>query len=441
MKKYLFILIPLITCLINSSNYIPRAHDERPNFLIIISDDQRYDTMQFMPNTQKLIFDQGVTFSNAYVTTPLCCPSRASILTGMYAHNNKVRGNLDKLNARTVIEDLHQAGYYTGLVGKYLNSWTDSPRPEFDYWVSFWGGTPKRYYEPRLNINGTRGKIPGYITYLLRDHAIDFLDLASRKERPFLLFFTPNAPHDPYTPANEDLDLYLDIPPYRPPSFNEADLSDKPFWVQIKSLRNADEIEYIDNKRLAEIQTLASLDRSIAEIIKKLAEIGQLDNTVIIYMSDNGLAWFEHRLESKNNIYEESIKVPYAMRYPLLIPTPYVENRLVANIDIAPTLYDLSGSPIPDSVDGLSLAKLFNSDTDWRSTLLIEIWPEGRPVTAIHTEHQIYIETEGDKSEFYDLSTDPYQLNNLSDDPNNQGIIEYLKKIMYKEREPKVLQK
>ncbi len=439
MKKHITLLFVASAVLIHSCAFLQQTPDERPNFLVIISDDQRYDTMEFMPITQKLIFDQGVTFSNGYVTTPLCCPSRASILTGMYAHNNNVRQNEDKLTVRTIAEDMHDAGYFTGLVGKYLNSWSDNPRPEFDYWVSFWGGTPKRYYEPRLNINGTRGKIPGYITYLLKDHVIEFLDLAAQKENPFFLLFTPNAPHEPYTPANEDLGLYTGLPLYRPPSFNEADISDKPYWFEIKALRTPEEIASIDQVRLAEIQTLASLDRSIGEIIKKLEEIGELDNTVIIYMSDNGKAWFEHRLDSKNNVYEESIKVPYALRYPTLVPEPYIEKRLVSNIDIAPTVYELSGLTIPDSVDGLSMTRLFSTDADWRETLIIESWPDPRPWVAIHTEYQIYVETENDKSEYYDLSVDPYQLNNAIDDPKYKNVIGYLKKIMDKDKIPKIL--
>ena len=149
---------------------------ERPNFLIIITDDQCYDTLgSFMPRTQARIFNEGVQFTKAYVTTPLCCPSRASILTGMYAHRSGVRVNSDSLRKTTFADRLHEAGYFTGLVGKYLNSWDGSARPEFDFWVAFAGGG-SRYFNPRLNVNGSWSERQGYMTYILRDYALRFLN-------------------------------------------------------------------------------------------------------------------------------------------------------------------------------------------------------------------------------------------------------------------------
>src|SRR5262245_30752619 len=153
-KKYFWrsagfaVVLFLVSCLPQT-----RSDDNRPNFLVIITDDQRYDTMQYMPRTQELIFDQGVTFVHGYITTPLCCPSRASILTGMYAHNHEVYDNDRELNSRTMIDDLDENGYYTGLVGKYLNTWKGEARPEYDYWVSFSRGE-SRYNNPLLNVNG-----------------------------------------------------------------------------------------------------------------------------------------------------------------------------------------------------------------------------------------------------------------------------------------------
>jgi arylsulfatase A-like enzyme len=157
--------------------------DTRPNILIIVTDDQRFDTMDVMSETRSWIFDQGVTFSNGFVTTPLCCPSRASILTGMYAHNHGVRENEDTLEHTTFIEILSKNGYYTGLVGKYLNSWKGEPRPEYDYWVSFSLGET-RYYNPRLNVNGEWIRHQDqYVTYALGDYAIEFLNKAARQRK------------------------------------------------------------------------------------------------------------------------------------------------------------------------------------------------------------------------------------------------------------------
>ena len=196
---YRSILMFLAACMLSSC--IPFfSKDKRPNFIVIISDDQSHDSMQFMPQTKALIFDQGVTFAQGFDTTPLCCPSRASIFTGMYAHNDGVKVNTDKLKYQTVITALHNNGYYTGLVGKYLNSWLGEPRPEFDSWVS-WPGSVASYQDPNINVNGTWGIHPGYITDVENDYVMQFLDQASKQSKPFLLIYAARAPHAPADPS------------------------------------------------------------------------------------------------------------------------------------------------------------------------------------------------------------------------------------------------
>lgn len=427
----LMLLLPMGAGGCSASHQAPR-----PNFLIIITDDQRYDTMEYMPNTRARIFNEGVTFSKGYITTPFCCPSRSSILTGMYAHNHRVHQNNDELNVETVTVALHENGYYTGLIGKYLNSWAGEPRAEYDYWVSFKGGE-SNYKDPRLNVNGEWAVHPGYITYLLSDYAIEFLDNASRQPDPFMLIFAPNAPHTPTRPADEDLPLYDTLPAYTSPSYNEEDVSDKPTSISNKPLMSAEGIEKLDDFRRRQILTLIALDRKIGEILDKLEETGQMDNTVIIFLSDNGKHWGEHRLDSKSTFYEESARVPFAMRYPALVPEPYVEDRLVANIDIAPTMYDLAGIPIPYRVDGRSLLDLFRPVRTWRDHILLEAWPDRGTWAAIHTGRYVYAETEGDLSEFYDLETDPYQLESQINNPAYQGIIADLKRLLDKDKKLK----
>jgi arylsulfatase A-like enzyme len=416
----------------------PLAKDDRPNFLIIVTDDQRFDTMDYMPNTQKLIFDQGVTFSSGYITTPFCCPSRSSILTGLYAHNHYVFVNTDKLRLPTVVEDLHKNGYYTGLVGKYLNSWNGEARPEFDYWVSFYGGTVPSYYDPELNINGTWEKKTGYMTYLFEDYVKEYLDKATGQRKPFFLLFAPNAPHAPFTPLKEDKGLLTDLPPFRPPNYNEEDISDKPSSIANKPLLDEEVATDIDNTRRRQLLTLISLDRSIGAIMEKLKETGELDNTVVIFISDNGKHWGEHRMDTKSTAYEEAVKVPFAMRYPPLIPTPYIDDGLVANIDIAPTVYELSETKMPEVIDGLSLVNLLTRKGDWRSSLLLEAWPDRGNWVSIHTDQYVYIETVNDKSEFYDLAVDPYEMENAIDDPQYQSIIQQLKQELQKDKEPRI---
>ena len=418
--------------------------DKRPNFLVIVTDDQRYDTMQYMPLTQKLIFDQGVTFPNAYITTALCCPSRASIMTGMYAHNHGVHENGDDLNKKTMIEYLHENGYITGLVGKYLNSWNGDPRPEFDYWVSYQFGET-RYNNPRLNVNGKWIRHEGeYVTYSLGKYAMEFLDKMAPKRKPFILLWTVNAPHDPSTPATEDKYLPLELPP-RLPNFNEADISDKPAWMVDKDkdplLGDAD-IQAIDDFRRNQILTLYSLDRTLEKVINKLSETGELDNTVIIFLSDNGRHWGEHRQVAKNTVYDESTRVPFAIRYPPLIKQPYTENNVIANIDIAPTIYELAGIPIPKEVDGMSLVGLLNHTVDWREGILLEGWPPRGTYAAIHTERYLYAETTEDafapsgavQMELYDLENDPYEMESVANQPEYQDIVAHLQALLIQEK-------
>ena len=418
--------------------------DERPNFLIIVTDDQRYDTMQYMPLTQKTIFDQGVTFSNAMITTPLCCPSRASILTGEYAHNHGVQDNDGELTQDTFIHALKASGYSTALVGKYLNTWNGDARPEFDYWVSFQYGE-SRYNNPRLNVNGEWSRHEGaYITDALTEYAIEYLQTASRKRTPFVLLLTYNAPHDPAVPATEDKFLPLELPP-RLPSFNEVDLTDKPAWIDVKEPPLTDEtIKEIDAFRRGQILTLYSLDRDIAKVLDTLRDTGELDKTVIIFLSDNGRHWGEHRLIAKNTVYEESIRVPFAVRYPPLIAEPRLESRIVANLDIAPTLYELAGLPIPLQMDGYSLVNLLQDNApNWREGVLIEGWPPRGKYVAIRTSDFLYAETtEGANTpsaepelELYDLVQDPYQMESVANNPEYQETLAHLQALLKAELE------
>jgi N-acetylglucosamine-6-sulfatase len=419
-----------------------------PNILLIISDDQRYDTMEYMPRTQELIFDQGVEFNSAYVTTARCCPSRASIFTGMYAHNHSVYTNRSSLNKTTIFQTLDRVGYYTGVVGKYLNSYpedvSERPLEEFDVWNVYSGksrGSP--YFDLPLNINGNVETIEGYQTYILRDRAISFIEDASQRDEPFLLIFTPFAPHLPATPAPEDEGLYESLEPYRPLSFNEEEMADKPDWLASQPALDNKDIKKIDKWRQQQLESLNSLDLTVEDLVEELERQGELDNTIIIYMSDNGFFWGEHRLISgKIWAYEEASHVPFAIRYPAAIDQPFSSDSLVANIDIAPTILDILGLPIPDEMDGASLLPLLRGeDTEWRDYLLLEGWPINvKPVQsapffqAIHTNRYVYIETDGDKSELYDLLSDPLQLESQVDNPEYADIVADLKQKLEEER-------
>jgi len=236
------------------------------------------------------------------------------------------------------------------------------------------------------------------------------------------------------TPAKEDLSLLTDLLPHRPPSFNEADITDKPIWLSVSHPLTEEEIADIDEFRRNQLLTLISLDRTIARIMTHLENNGLLDNTFIVFISDNGKFWGEHRITSKNGIYDEASRVPFAIRYPPLVPVPYTDTEhIVANIDIAPTILQLAGIQIPESMDGLSLVSLFKKgDAPWREGILLEGWPPRGTYSAIHTKRYVYAETIDDKSEFYDLQTDPYQMQNLIDDPSYQDLIEYHKELLHR---------
>ncbi len=412
--------------------------EERPNFLIIYTDDQRYDSMWQMPRTQELIFEQGVTFNHGYITTPLCGPSRCSILTGMYAHSHEIRESQDSgFDETTFAKYLQDDGYYTGLVGKYLNEWRvkDEPKPEFDYWRAIFGGQ-SRYNNPDIMVDGEWVRHQGqYITDAFGDYCLEFIENAAKKLKPFCLYFAPNAPHEPATPADEDKFLAIDLPEF-PPNFSEEDISDKPNWLQEKvSLLSDEEIHRINEFRNDQLLSLRSLDRNIERIIQKLEEEKLLDKTVVIFLSDNGKLWGEHRMTTKNSFYEEASRVPFALRYPPLVPTPYIEDKPVANIDIAPTLYDLARVPIPEEVDGVSLVPLLLAGDMQRAGVLIEGWPGRGHYAAYHVGSYVYAETGGDKSEFYDLEKDPYQLENAIDNPAYQELIAEMKVALDEVRE------
>ena len=431
------------------------AQSQRPNVLIIMTDDQSHDTLtdQFMPNTKAMIADQGINFTRAYASTALCCPSRSSLLTGKYARHHGVHLNADELNDTTVADHLQNAGYYTGLVGKYLNSWPGAARQEFDYWACW----EKGYLDPTMNIFGAEQKVPGYLTYLLRDYALDFLNKVPN-DQPFFLLFTPHAPHGPATPAPGDEGLYSELAPWRPPSFNPAAQSDKPQWLQDTPQLTPAEVSENDRFRVRQLSTLHSVDLSVRDILNKLREQGKLDNTLVVFYSDNGYFWGEHRLLNKNRVYEEASRIPFAVRYPPLASAARMEDRLIQVIDLAPTIYELAGIAQPTGVDGRSLVPLMLDASDWRDALLLEGWPdikgnedgssaEGEPSAqtdaqkegeahyqAIRTEQYVYIITDNDTAELYDTIADPYQLANLVNDPKHRRILKQLRKRLKKEQ-------
>jgi arylsulfatase A-like enzyme len=434
----------LIAAIIAIASLYPAGAAAQPNVLLIVTDDQRWDDLdEIMPLTKSRIFDQGRRFMKGYITTPACCPSRACILTGMHASVNKVLANRYQLNKKTIFEYLKEK-YYQGLIGKYLNTWDGSPRPELDYWVSFQGGS-SRYFNPILFVNSPRPrKVKGYITEIFQEHAIKFINNAVTKDKPFFLAVTFNAPHTPAIPMPGDVGRYDNIPlgatnfPNYLLSVSNKIENNRPYWLRERNL-SPRRVRRLINQSMRERECLASVDRAVDAILTKLEDIGELDNTIVFFLSDNGVMRGEHNLQSKDTVYESAIKVPFAVRYPPLI-SPAVDNdNLVAGIDIVPTVYHLTGIPKHKGMTGKSMLPIFNNSSNvFRDYLFVEgfrslgTWVR-IPFAAVHTGQYVFVknqrrrnEPRSQRFELYDLVADPYQMVNQFSQDDYSSIQEDL---------------
>ncbi|MDQ3952257.1 MAG: sulfatase [Actinomycetota bacterium] len=399
------------------------SQDDRPNILIFVTDDQRErDQMLVMPKTLEIFGEGGTQFTHAFATTPQCCPARASIMTGRYAHNHGVRRNEDgpKLNQMVTMQRyLHErAGYKTALVGRFLNSWETSVSPRFfDKWAMFRSG----YYDKEFNVNGEMGRVEQYATDYIRDQSMLFLQEFDDEDdaAPWLMYVTVTAPHFPFYAEEDYADA--DVPRWpMNPALGEDNLGDKPGFVRRVGV-SAEEGEIVYTKQL---RTLMSADDAVAALFDKLAELGEDEDTLAFFVSDNGFLLGEHGLYAKRLPYTESIHVPFYVRWPGRVEAGAVDDRLVANIDIAPSVLDVAGLP-PDlqiEQDGRSLFGPLE-----RSRILTEQWGSwsvNRPEWASIRTHdyqytQYYYKDRRLRfREFYDLRTDPWQVKNLLGDAN-----------------------
>ena len=403
----------------------------RPNVIVIETDDQRWDTIDFMPTVKNRLVGEGITFTNSFVTTSLCCPSRSSFLTGLYVHNHGVwsnnppGGGVEKFNdSSTVATWIKGAGYTTGFIGKYLNGYGQRVDPFIPPGWSDWHGLLSGYWG-RFYDNGVVNNDGGYSTDVISDKAVTFIRNA---KEPFFLWLTPYAPHSvsnyplPPVVAPRHVGTCEDLPSYRPPSFNEADVADKPAFVRNTSLLDPAAIAKLDTFRKDQICSLKAVDEAVAAILDALGT--KLDNTVVVFTSDNGFLWGGHRLTAKNRVYEESIRVPLVIRYPKLIPTATVNDKLVLNIDLAPTIAQLAGVAPASLVNGQSLVPLLsNPSADWRSDFLIEHVGGN---FAVRNKQYKYVELGTGEKELYDLTVDPYELTSQHNNPAYASIINTL---------------
>lgn len=408
-----------------------KAQSPLPNIVLVVTDDQRWDSLWAMPTVQSELVARGVQFENAMVTNAWCCPSRASILTGQYSHSSGVYTNGGRHGGFGAFRDqstlatwLRGAGYRTGLFGKYFNGYggTYIP-PGWDDFAAFGAyGTKNNggaYFNYELNVNGVLRRFGSaekdYSTDVLASMAREFIETTGG-EQPFFLLFAPFAPHGPATPAPRHSHAFTGALFEPPPSFNEVDVSDKPWFIQNLSLQSGGTSAY--SRPLVKAgRSLLAVDEAIASFVQSLESSGRLSNTVVVLTSDNGFSRGEHRWQGKETAYEETIRVPLVVRYDALGAAPRSDESLVLNIDIAPTLAELAGVPAPDA-DGSSFRSLLTAaGSPWRSDFLIEhlqgsVKDPVPTYCVVRSARHKYVSYATGEQEFYDLAADPYELAN-----------------------------
>ncbi|HET8528732.1 MAG TPA: sulfatase [Gaiellaceae bacterium] len=420
---------------------LPRrsSGSRRLNVVVILSDDERVDGTSVMHDVQSLLARHGVTFTNYHVTTSECGPSRASILTGQYSHHTGVTDNFGLHSypafneSSTVATWLQGAGYDTALVGKYINDYTIYGHhripPGWNDWQVMDSIPMERYYGYAINDNGHRqeyGYAPkDYSTTVLTNKAISFIRGATR---PFFLYFAPVTPHLPAIPAPQDRNKLENIGPLHVPSIT-ASIKDKPWSYWHKGLLTMAEQVYQGDVRRRQLQSLLSLDRSVARIVHTLKARHELNDTVILYTSDNGFLWGEHRLGGKIWPYEESTHVPLIVRTPWT--TRATTNREpVLNIDLASTISQLAGVKPAGLQDGRSFVPLLHGvRVPWRKAYLVEYLGRNLlhtggppPYVAVHTARYLYVEYRRGWRELYDLRKDPWELDNVAGQPRYRKL-------------------
>jgi len=436
----------------------------RTNVVVILTDDQRWDTLWAMPNVQKLLVKHGATFADSFVSDALCCPSRASILTGNYAHttgvydNRPPYGGAPKFRARgddrsTIATWLHAAGYDTGLFGKYLNSYEGGVPPGWNRWVAF--DYEPQYYPYYVFTNEPGAcrskpacrlptKVGRYSTTYFGGAATRFIDTAPA-DRPVFVYYAPFAPHAPSFPQHRYAARFANLPPWRPPSFDEADVSDKPPWIRALPRIDSVAAAQIDANRRAEYQALLSVDDEVGAIVRALRETHRLAHSVILFASDNGVTWGEHRLSAgaKQLPYEEMIRVPLVVREEPATTQPRTDHHLVVNIDWAATLADAAGVPHPRT-DGRSFLPFVQGrqpTAPWRTQFLLEHLNGNPPSLApsycgIRSTRYAYVRYQGGEQELYDLRNDPYELKNVAAQPAEATVVAQMRKLVRRECRP-----
>ena len=456
---FVLVLIVISTSVLNGQIKQETNKLKQPNFLFVLVDDQPFDAVGFSgrypflktPNIDRLK-KEGVNVENFFVTQSICSPSRASFLTGTYSHIHGVNQNNRYVDPKwdefaPYSSHLQTSGYQTAHVGKIHMAHLKGEahiRPGFDYWFSFIG--QGAYFDPQVNDNGQEYQEKGYMTDILTDKAISWLKDQRDPSKPFSLNLWHKAVHQPHLPAPRHTDLYLGeelpLPPY---DTHKETFKGKPEWQRKKTfgfdwknnlpipseLPEKDwPINYDRNMDL--LRCLSAIDESLGKVLATLEEMGELENTVVIYSSDNGYFMGEHTFLDKRLAYENSMRVPMLIRYPKLIKKNTKIEKQCLNIDIAPTILDLAGIEKPSYMQGESMVNLLKgkNDNNWRKSILFEYyldtyWPYAGPnQIAVRTERYKLVDAflANDIDELYDLKKDPGEMNNLINDSGYDEI-------------------
>ena len=405
------------------------THDSRPNVVVIVTDDQRRETMPYLPAVQRLLVEQGTRYTQAMVPTSLCCPSRASILTGLYAHSSKVFGNGDiggpryggwrrfhraGMEDNTIAVALKNVGYRTALIGKYLNYFGENAVEGYvpPGWDTF--TTPLSnhgsYYTYRLNDGTYHGSAPeDYSTDVFAARATEFIR-STPVEQPLFLYFAPYGPHAPYTPAPRHVGAFAGVLPAYTPATLHQKLSTMPRWMREREhFTQAD----VDLTRQKQHEALLSVDEAVQAIHDALQETGRNQDTLFVFMSDNGYFWGEHRIIGKDSPYKDSTYIPMVVRWDGHVPAGATDDRIVLNIDVARTVSLAAGASM--STEGLNMV-----GNERRKGFVLEAMDgyNDRPAyCGWRTKHRMFVRWDGGERELFDYRLDPDERRNLAEKP------------------------
>lgn len=433
-----------------------RIAPPRPNVLLVVVDDLRWDDLgaaghpfSRTPHIDRLAYE-GARFLNAFAVTPLCSPSRANILTGMYTHHHGILDNTDRSPRShalpTVARQLQAAGYETGFIGKWHMGNDPTRRPGFDYWVSMRG--QGEAISPELHENGQTARVPGYVSDILTERALEFV--GRKRERPFFLMLSHKALHPNivqhadgsttnigeggFVPAERHRGLYADSVIPRRPNYGVAPRGKPALERALPGLPPLGPRTVTDDGTIRDrLRMLVAVDEGLGRVLGALEARRALDNTVVVLLGDNGYFYGEHGLgEERRLAYEESIRLPLLVRYPAVTPAGSTPKALALTIDLAPTLLELAGLAAGPEIDGRSLVPVLKGGVaDWRRSFLVEytsdtVFPriDRMGYDAVRTERYKYVrfrELAG-MDELYDLDLDPYELQNLMGSPRGDDL-------------------